>query len=335
MMAKQSIFKLTLGMFLSALVVAGIVQVNHEQGLKNHYQSFEVYTGHMRIKDYEFINDGEAVVTHFSAQGDKDYQMMKKYGKKSVIKETSRVPVASRNGYLIFYNRALKNPDTSKIKYDKGEYKELMIYKKEGNQLIEKRLDLIKLEEKIGYKIGDDRVVTNNIGLVKLKNNHIGLYLYPPDYKVLDLNTYEIISDAQVQENISKNNTLFTSILMGVNSETNYFNKVGLSGGISIANIKKSGEDRWEKLDKLPIAQKYPKAFDLLKEENSFISLMADSNSSQDELHYAVNILSLFYSDGIDGLFQKVKIVSSDSKDGKDHVVTSYDEFKQYYKFKE
>lgn len=62
MMAKQSIFKLSLGMFLSALVVAGIVQVNHEEEIKNHCQSFEAYTGHMRIKDYEFINDGEEVL---------------------------------------------------------------------------------------------------------------------------------------------------------------------------------------------------------------------------------------------------------------------------------
>lgn len=61
-MTKQSIFKLSFGMFLSALVVTGIVQVNHEEEIKNHCQSFEVYTGRMRIKDYEFINDGEEVL---------------------------------------------------------------------------------------------------------------------------------------------------------------------------------------------------------------------------------------------------------------------------------
>lgn len=337
-MTKKIIVKFLIGMAVVLFFVVGIIQVNHEEGLKTHYQAFKVYTGHVRIKDYEFINDDDAIVTQLSIQHDKDYQLMKKYGKKSVLNKSVIMPETSRSGYFLIYNQALKDPFGSK--YGKGEYKELVIYKKQESKLIEKKLDLIKLEKKTGYRFVVDVFLGN--GLVKLKNGHIGLVMPSSNYRILDLETYKILPNSQLKENLALNDTLLLSMLNGVNEETNYFKNIGLSGGTSIANggissvnLENANQNQWERLSQLPIAIRYPKAFELLKKDHSFISLMADSWSGEDELNYSIDILSLFYKNGADGLFEKVKVSRFDSVDGKDHIVTTYDEFKRYYKFKE
>lgn len=325
--------KILLGAILFLGLVAYLIDINYKQLQIDNFQKFDTYTGHMRIDDYEFINNGDAVVIHLSEKEDKYSERMKKYGGNSsklekYAKVLPSVPHQSGGGYLVLYNEALKNKYHHKDDYEKDEYKELIIYKKQGNKLKESKTDIIKIEERIGKTIN----VIASGKLTFLKNSHVALEVFiDGDYHYIDLENNQVVAKSQaksIAENID-----FISLFNSVNRTTNYFNKIGFSKiKLSAAgDIDNANKEQRNHLATLPFAKKYPRAYKLLLKENSALSMLTPNGNP--ELDSSVQVLSLFYKNGTEGLFQNVNIESFDSIDGQEHTVTSYEEFKKYYKY--
>lgn len=80
--------------------------------------------------------------------------------------------------------------------------------------------------------------------------------------------------------------------------------------------------------DNIALKQTNSKAFELLQSEESYVAVLGSLNLEQ-----SVEIAQLFFPEGTN-IFENVTIPAEYSIDGKEHKITTYEEFAKYYKVK-
>ncbi|MFC3931718.1 hypothetical protein ACVR0S_07795 [Streptococcus dentapri] len=333
MTTKKKLFLTFLALSVTALG-AYIFYLDYTGNMKEHYGSYIAYTGQVELDDYAFIDKGHAVVTHFKQKQTKDLEKMKKYGKRSVLKESSPRSIVTSSDYLILLTANLKGdyaPDRYQpdhIKRKKGETWELVIYKRVGDRLRKSTIDLFDLQSSV-----NNSIIVNDT-LVRLNNGHVGLSITLGWFKsaYLDLITHKVVDKSSYHSTITAfgGNILENIVYSDTGkNDVNRYADVGLLGGVYAfpfdANKLKSQETH------LSIASQYPEAYQLLLKDNSYLSIMVDDTKSNVKAY--ASVLGLFNKDGEAGVFKDLPISKNNSVDKQEHTVNSYEEFMQYYNF--
>ncbi|MFC3931722.1 hypothetical protein ACVR0S_07775 [Streptococcus dentapri] len=308
--------------------------------MKEYYGAYDTYTGQFEIDDYAFIDKGHAVVTHFKQKQTKDLEKMKKYGKRSVLKKSSPRPIVTSSDYLILLNANLKGvydsdpyqPDHLKKK--KGEKWELLIYKREGDHLRKSTLDLFQLRE-------PTKGTLSIYGpILPLQNGHKGLkVIVSASTRIIDLTTHKLMDGNVYKESIENPNSRANELAYQAlvypdlpdDDSNNRFRDVGMSDfSTSYASLFDSKKLKSQGAN-LPIASQYPKAYQLLLKDNSYLSMMVDDLKVDTKAN--ASVLGLFNKDGEAGVFKDLPISEFRAVDKQEHTVNSYEEFMRYYNF--
>ncbi|MFC3931720.1 hypothetical protein ACVR0S_07785 [Streptococcus dentapri] len=334
MTTKKKLFLTFLALSVTALG-AYIFYLDYTGNMKEYYGAYDTYTGQFEIDDYAFIDKGHAVVTHFKQKQTKDLAKMKKYGKRSVLKKSSPRPIVTSSDYLILLTANLKGNSGSypysrpdHLKRKKGETRDLVIYKREGDHLRKSTLNLFDLQSSVNNTIGVNET------LVRLNNGHVGLSITLGWFKsaYLDLITHKVVDKSSYHSTITSfgGNISRNIVYSGTGkNRVNRYADVGLLGGVYAfpfeANKLKSQETH------LSIASQYPEAYQLLLKDNSYLSMMADDTKSNVKAY--ASVLGLFNKDGEAGVFKDLTISEFYTVDKQEHTVNSYEEFMRYYNF--
>ena len=316
--------------------------------LEKQYQSYQVYTGETDIAESELLADGKAAALRFKTKQTKAYRDMKKYGKPSVLKNSRVRPIVSDSNYLVFMNANLKalekkdgesndgsvgrySPDH--IKRKSGETWDLIVYKKEGEKLLKTAtFDLFDISESERTKI-----FINQGRLVHLKNGHIGLSIglgIAVGYLAyLDIETGKIEEQVELQDGSTPNegdgdflNLIYPEVYNGKHTKNNF---AALGETDFWVYGTQFDTKRLKQLrSKLPLASDNPKALNILSQKHSYLSMMVgDTENHIRDYATVLNLISPYKKD----IFHYFKMSKEMTKDKKEHIVGSYEEYKKYY----
>ncbi|WP_304949096.1 hypothetical protein [Streptococcus sinensis] len=269
-----------------------------------------------RISEYEFIEDGKAIVVKWDYDNSVDYWLTssnkqvfsgkKLVGKTKIVKDYKKIKGA----------RVRNNIP------EEMEYWGITVYDTQNQTLTSKDYDIFKMvrdydTDYMPISLSNEIYTSGGKEVLDLYIQKIG-GAESSIRKSIDLNSGKIVEAGDEQERdkeYSSSVNLFTQTnLLSVNSDYS----------INSWRIRSSSEKRLPS-DTL-IWTKYPKAAEIFSKNDSMIALLKDITSLEDNLP----LLQLLVKDGTN-LFEDVRIPTKYSVDGQEHTVNSLEEFKQYY----
>lgn len=270
-----------------------------------------------RISEYEFIEDGKAIVVKWDYDNSVDYwltssstevmgQNQRRFGQTKIVQEYKKI-----KGVEVRSNTPIDQ-----------EYWGITVYDTQNQTLTSKDYDIFKLvrdydTDYMPISLSNEIYTSGGKEVLDLYIQKIG-GAESSIRKSIDLNSGKIVEAGDEQERdkeYSSSVNLFTQTnLLSVNSDYS----------INSWRIRSSSEKRLPS-DTL-IWTKYPKAAEIFSKNDSMIALLKDITSLEDNLP----LLQLLVKDGTN-LFEDVRIPTKYSVDGQEHTVNSLEEFKQYY----
>ena len=268
-----------------------------------------------RISEYEFIEDGKAIVVKWDYDNPVDYwltssstevmgQNQRRFGQTKIVQEYKKI-----KGVEVRSNTPIDQ-----------EYWGITVYDTQNQTLTSKDYDIFKLVRDYGsnyfpisignviYKSADKDLVDIYISDIKDSSSSIR--------KSIDLSSGKIVNAGSEWGRDKQEYTAFSSEVNLLPLTANYY----------IFDREIYVEPHSQLASSSFIWNKYPRSAEILSNKNSTLIMLGDILTLEDRLP----TLQLLVGNG-ENIFKNIRIPAENSIDGKEHVINSLEEFKHYY----
>ncbi|EHI74039.1 Uncharacterised protein [Streptococcus criceti] len=312
-------------------------QAYKEKEAKEYYGKFLSYVPPQKIKRAEFLDDQSVAIDWENTDKEADrYIPVKNIDSHGLTASLSDYIVTEQRrlkGKVLSFGMTKETSSTIRVRntLEKGEYWSVKVYKKRGEKLsspTEINIPKIVREYKPDYSPYDIQVREKDgksyLEIYTQKFLKVNKKEYSTIYFDLEKQTIaepSVDSDGEIEfskRELRLSNFVTSDLDNKLAKQGVAFSDDNRSISLTKKGIKNSKQ--WQ------IAKKYPEAYKILKNGGE-LYLMQNPT----DMDYTVKILQLFAPKGKD-IFDGTKIPAYDTKDGQEHTVTSYEEFKKFYK---
>lgn len=335
--------KLVQVLFLVIAITGGVLAYSAYR--KHKLTQFVMWSPRAKIIDYEFIANHKAVAISWDNEAElKEAKEAKKYdpridirnnrvemhGERFIIRQSYKLKSAA---YKYWLSEKDKVPYLKSNIPEKGEYWLLDVYDTKDNTIKQKTYDVFKMVREYNRNY----VPINVADSPKLLQSEEGKTYLPIKMAVnskSNSKTFIGIIDIETGKIISKTSSGKTGKDFYDVNQKAWQNKEGLEDllnkydRLSNQHFNFVWSAFWftKKVQTDSLASKYPKVYDILSKD----SLSELYFLGKEDVRFKISFLKLVVPKDTN-IFKNLTIPSTSSKDGKEHIVQSEEEFLEYY----
>ncbi|MBZ2074289.1 hypothetical protein [Streptococcus sanguinis] len=345
----KKIFKSKLIRILLLLLTTIGLYFAYETYRRHQLTQFVMWSPRAKIADYEFIYDNKAVAIDWDNEAElNEAEEAKKYDSRIKVEKMMRV-----NGkrYIVQQSYKLKsasykywNLEEDAVPFlksntpENGEYWLLDVYDTKGGKIKQKTYDVFKMvreynKDYIPRMIPDfNQALLTEQGKTYLPINMVVSRKpkFKSEYGVIELESGKILPatpsglTGKELSNVFKVNSSLNkkSDFEDILNQNDKLSDQRFSFVLSIFGFKESLQKNQDTF----LANKYPKAFDILRK-----GLLSELYFlGKEDVRFKISFLKLVVPKETN-IFKELTIPATSSKDGREHIVQSEEEFLQYY----
>lgn len=310
-------------------------QAYKEKEAKEYYGKFLSYVPPQKIRRATFLDNQSVAIDWENTDKEADRYISTKHTDRGLDESTSNYLVKENyrlRGYATIFGLLRKDGVISNHNaLQKGEYWSVKIYKKSGKKI--SRPTEINIPKIVKRYLPD--YFPSHVHLVeKGKTTYLQINVAPLPSKnkndnseidslYIDISTQKAVEYSEIKGGSSFSLSDLFYYKSNLRDKLNERGIEFIGNGLYLTKKGMKNSKQWQ------IAKQYPKAYKILKNGGS-LYLMKDEM----DMDYTAKILQLFAPKGTD-IFDGTKIPARLTTDGQEHTVTSYEEFKKYYKIED